>query len=135
MEASPAGRGKHVDVPVVEGDEIVVRRESLVLAAELELVDRDLAETALALRPRGGFADLLHGGHQQRDEDRDDRDDHEQFNQGEPSVRRRALNVNSIHHGCLSTKTAFRPWGGAATIIDVSLPRSTMKRTRAAPWR
>jgi len=37
----------------------------------------------LALRAPGGLAGLLDGGKQKRDQDRDNRDDDQQFNQGE----------------------------------------------------
>jgi hypothetical protein len=45
-----------------------------------------LLEVVLALEPRGGLADLLHGREEQADQDRDDRDDNEQFNQCEPEL-------------------------------------------------
>lgn len=39
-------------------------------------------EVVLALGPPGGFAGLLDSGQKQRDEDRDDRDDDQEFNEG-----------------------------------------------------
>jgi hypothetical protein len=43
----------------------------------------DLFEVVNALRSPGGFAGRLHGGQQQGDQDRNYRDDDEQFDQGE----------------------------------------------------
>src|SRR5262249_10869040 len=43
----------------------------------------DLLEVVQALGACGGRADLLDGGEQQADEDGDDRDHHQQLNQGE----------------------------------------------------
>ena len=40
-----------------------------------------LFQVVLALCPAGRFAGLLDGGEQQRDQDGDDRDDHQQLNQ------------------------------------------------------
>ena len=37
----------------------------------------DLLEVVAALHPRGGLADLLHGGQEQADQDGDDRDDNQ----------------------------------------------------------
>ena len=46
----------------------------------------DLLEVVLALRAGGGLADLLDGGQQQADQDRDDGDHHQQFDQGEAAA-------------------------------------------------
>ena len=43
----------------------------------------DLLQVVRALHASGRFADLLHGGKQQADQDRDDGDDHEQFDERE----------------------------------------------------
>src|SRR5262249_8496796 len=54
--------------------------------------DADLFEVVLTLCPRCGCAHFLHSGQQKPDQNRDDRDDHEQLDQGECfSVKR--------HHG------------------------------------
>jgi hypothetical protein len=45
--------------------------------------DAQLLEVIAALRACGGFADLLDGGQQQADQDRDDGDDHQEFDQRE----------------------------------------------------
>ncbi len=45
-----------------------------------------LFQVVAALAAAGGFAGLLHGGQQQRDQDRDDRDHDEQFDQSEPAT-------------------------------------------------
>jgi hypothetical protein len=41
--------------------------------------DADLLEVVGALHACGGLADLLHGGQQQPDQDRDNRDDDQQL--------------------------------------------------------
>ena len=43
----------------------------------------DLLQVVDALRPPGGLAGRLHGGQEQGDQDGDDRDHHQQFDQGE----------------------------------------------------
>ena len=43
----------------------------------------NLLEIVLALHSRGRFADLLNGGQQEADQDRDDRDHHQQFDERE----------------------------------------------------
>jgi hypothetical protein len=43
----------------------------------------DLVQVVLALEACGGLADLLDGGQEHADQDRDDRDDHQQLDQGE----------------------------------------------------
>ena len=45
--------------------------------------DAELFEVVLALRPCGRRPDLLHGRQQQADQDRNDRHDDEEFDQGE----------------------------------------------------
>ena len=47
----------------------------------------ELLEVVLALRPPGRFSRRLHGRQQQPDEDADDRDDHQEFDQGEGLAR------------------------------------------------
>ena len=42
-----------------------------------------LLHVVFALSPAGGFPGLLDGGEKQCDQDGDDRDDHQQLNQGE----------------------------------------------------
>ena len=51
----------------------------------LVIVDRDadLLEVVDALRAAGGLSRRLHRGEQERDQDRDDGDDHQQFDEGE----------------------------------------------------
>jgi len=44
---------------------------------------RDLLKVVLALRAGSGLTDLLYGGQEQADQDRDDRDHDQQLNQGE----------------------------------------------------
>ena len=44
----------------------------------------DLLQVVLALHAGGGLADLLDGGQEQADQDRDDRDHHQQLDQREP---------------------------------------------------
>jgi len=46
----------------------------------------DLLQVIDALRPPGRFARGLHGGEQQRDQDRDDGDDHQELDQGEAAT-------------------------------------------------
>jgi hypothetical protein len=48
----------------------------------------DLLQVVDALRPAGGLAGRLHGGEQQADQDRDDRDDDEQLDQGKTATFR-----------------------------------------------
>jgi hypothetical protein len=52
----------------------------------LEVVDReaDLLHVVLALRPPGGFARLLDGRQEQRDQDRNDRDHDQQLDECKP---------------------------------------------------
>ena len=52
-----------------------------------------LLEVVLALHAGGGFADLLHGGQKQPDQDRDDGDDDEQFDQCETG----SVSVSVVH--------------------------------------
>ena len=47
---------------------------------------RQLLEVVLRLRPGGRLADLLHGGQEQADQDRDDRDHHQQLDQRETAI-------------------------------------------------
>jgi hypothetical protein len=51
--------------------------------------EADLFEVVLALRAPCGFPRLLHGRQQQRDQDRNDRDDDEQFDESEPAPAER----------------------------------------------
>jgi hypothetical protein len=61
----------------------VPRRQRLVHVVVVVQGQADLLEIVRAARPPGGFPRLLNGGQQQRDQDRDNRDHHQQFNQGE----------------------------------------------------
>ena len=56
----------------------------------------DLLQVVLALHPGGGLADLLDGGQQQADQDRDDRDHDQQLDQREPGSRRGLFMITSI---------------------------------------
>jgi hypothetical protein len=71
----------------------------------------DLLEVVLALEPCRGLADLLHRGHQEGDQDRDDGDDHEEFDQRESAP---------LHEGVPGEGQAFRlgcggDWTGPTT--------------------
>ena len=59
------------------GREAAVRRFVIVKG------QTNLLEIVFALTPTRRFASLLHGRQEQRDQDGDNRDDHEQFNQSE----------------------------------------------------
>jgi hypothetical protein len=48
--------------------------------------ERDLAKIILALSATSGFPRLLHGGQQQRNQNRDNRDHHQQFNDREATT-------------------------------------------------
>ena len=48
--------------------------------------EAELLEVVDALAPPGRLARRLHGGEEQGDQDRDDGDDHEQFDQGESAT-------------------------------------------------
>jgi hypothetical protein len=45
--------------------------------------DAELLQVVRALRPGGGLADLLNGREEEADQDRDDRDHHQQLDQRE----------------------------------------------------
>src|SRR5262249_13844872 len=68
---NPVARsGRHLPVCVV----VVVKRQA------------DLLQVVAALGPGGRFADLLDGGEEQSDQDRDDRDHHQQLDERETST-------------------------------------------------
>jgi hypothetical protein len=50
--------------------------------------DADLFEVVLTLGPGGRLPDFLHGRHQEGNQDRDDRDDHQQLDQREADASR-----------------------------------------------
>jgi hypothetical protein len=60
----------------------------LILVGRGVIVNRDanLLEVVAALQTCGGLADLLDGGEQQADQDRDDRDDDQQLDQRETTL-------------------------------------------------
>src|SRR5262249_16218412 len=68
------GGGSEVESP---------RREAHVRVVIVVQGQRDLLEVVGALRASGGLAHLLDSGEQQADEDRDDRDHHQQLDQRE----------------------------------------------------
>src|SRR5262249_60868950 len=63
--------------------------------------ESELLEVVLALGPGGGLPHLLHRGQEQADEDRNDRDHHQQLDQREPGTR--------TSHGTLPTPCGVRP--------------------------
>src|SRR5262249_36159960 len=76
VERAAEGRGVAV-VPVLAGRELAVHIV-VVLAGQA-----DLLEVVGALGAGGSLADLLDGGQEQADEDRDDRNHHQQLDQRE----------------------------------------------------
>jgi hypothetical protein len=79
------GRAVHaigVDVP---------GRENVVHIVVVVTGQADVVEIVAALSATGGFACLLHGRQQERDENGDDGDHHQQFDEGEggPSTQRK----------------------------------------------
>src|SRR5581483_7180705 len=73
------------------------RREVFVEVLVRQDGDACLVQVVLALRHRRRLADLLDGGDEQRDEDRDDRDHHQQLDQREAAAPRRG---GIPTHGC-----------------------------------
>jgi len=70
----------------------------------------DLLEIIDALRAASGFTGGLHGWQEKSDENRDDRDDDEEFNECEPgtTVLSRRTDRIALHHGLLSTSVSGR---------------------------
>jgi hypothetical protein len=69
--------------------------------------EADLLEVVLTLGPGGGFADLLHGGEEQSDQDGDDGDHDQQLNQREPAAAARTDGERS-HDDSVMTATGTR---------------------------
>ena len=90
VQRGPAGLvdDTWVDIPIGR----VPHRVQVVLRGESELL-----EVVRALRAAGGLAGGLDGGQQQRDQDADDRDDHQQLDQGEAAAL--AIGRDSDHGG------------------------------------
>src|ERR1043166_1764342 len=78
----------------------VVGRELLVGAFVIVHGEYELLEIVGALNARGGSAYLLHGRDQQRNQDRDDGDDDQQFDEGETTT------------GTKHERTSFLPGSG-----------------------
>ena len=55
----------------------------------------DLVKVVLALRPCRGLPDFLHSGHQERNQNGDDRDDDQQFDQSERLTHGRLLSPHN----------------------------------------
>ena len=88
-----------------EGGQLSLDR-SAVLKANTEL-----PEVVDAFRPPGRLAGILHRGENQRRQDGDDRDHHQQFNQGEPCPDHSLLSPAShpTHHSQLSSSIHLVP--------------------------
>jgi hypothetical protein len=76
------------------GGNVLPHRENVERIVVIVHRQPELLQVVLALRPARGLAGLLHGGKQQRDQDRDDRDHDEQFDQRE---RTRSGSVTEIY--------------------------------------
>jgi hypothetical protein len=88
----------------------------------------DLLEVVRGARPCRGFADLLNGGKQQPDQDRDDRDDHEQLDQREAALAGAgcsdaAAAIGSIHPRPEDCASSHRP-----LLLPVRRNRATLVR-------
>ena len=68
--------------------------------------EAELLEVVGALGPGGGLADLLHRRQQQADQDRNDRDDDEQLDQGKRRPPRREARFHRMpsNHGMMRDK-------------------------------
>lgn len=71
-------------------------RESLVRVMIVVQGKAQLFHVVAALRTAGGFPRLLDGGQQERDQDRDDRNDHKQFNKSEGISPTKQLNTYEL---------------------------------------
>src|SRR5262249_40776001 len=90
----------------------------------------DLFEVVLALSAVGGFPDLLHGGHEQADQDGDDGDHDEELNQRECPANLRGAHALGLltgepMTGCGATRDSRREKGagrlaGAGPPVRVS---------------
>ena len=82
-EAPPGGEVRLPECSGRGGAGREARREVAVGGVVVVEAEADLLEVVQALRPGGRLADLLDGGQQEPDEDRDDRDHHQQLDQRE----------------------------------------------------
>ena len=78
--------GLGVGVQVGRGQNLALRGQGPVGALEVERGQAELLEVVHALRAAGRLACRLHGGQEQRDQDRDDRDHDQQFDQCETGL-------------------------------------------------
>ena len=84
------------------------RRQCVAAALVVEDPQADLLEVVLALRRAGRFACGLHRREKQRDQNADDRDDHQQFNEREPApagANASFADCRSVEHGVLFVRT------------------------------
>ena len=104
---APAHPGRVV-VPGVDLDLGMPKREPAGSALVVVQGQADLLEVVDALDAAGGLARRLHGGQQQRDQDRDDRDDDQQLDQREGGAT-----MSSLHDVTLSFRRdgPMRPLG------------------------
>ncbi len=83
----------------------------------------DLLEVVAALHPAGPLANALHGGEQNRDQESDDRDHHEQLDEGEAAAMRGAVHRGERDGSYFRNENSSRPYFRRRRAQATAMPR------------